>query len=266
MSRQQRPRGRKRVFIGAMIAAAILSLGAVATITGAFPAVRGLEFIAKRMPPVRHVELRGDLRHLDDRRARRLIEPVLGGSLLALDMADVRSRLESHPWVARAVVVRVWPDRLRVRLVERVPVARWGDYQLIDAQGHRFDPDGERREDLPKVHGSTGQERNVLAMLDSVLERLSPLGLQLLELTLDERRAWRIRLGGGAELRLGRESLERRLDRFVAAYAPLLASRMGSVDAVDLRYTNGFAVSWKPTEDGAGKFQEGGSGPNAQKG
>lgn len=216
--------------------------------------------------PVRHVEVIGELRHLDDARARELLEPALGSNLIAVDVATLKRRLESHPWVERAVIVRVWPDRLRVTLIERKPVARWGEGELIDVTGKRFEPDGESRPDLPMIHGPDGLERSLLVALASSRERLSTLGLRLESLVLNDRRAWTIHLDNGLELRLGRQQFARRLDRFAGAYAPFLSSRMPELMAVDLRYTNGFALSWRLGADDGSERVDDGSVTDGQEG
>jgi cell division septal protein FtsQ len=44
-------------------------------------------------------------------------------NLLALDLDEIRARVESHEWVETAEVDRNWPNRLRITIRERVPVA-----------------------------------------------------------------------------------------------------------------------------------------------
>ncbi len=59
-------------------------------------------------------------------------------SILAYDVAAARKRVEAISWVAEAHVARVFPDKLRIVISERKPMALWrhGDQQaLIDATG-----------------------------------------------------------------------------------------------------------------------------------
>jgi len=44
-------------------------------------------------------------------------------NLLAIKPDQVRSLLESHPWIAKAEVIRNWPNRLLINLKEKNPVA-----------------------------------------------------------------------------------------------------------------------------------------------
>ena len=77
----------------------------------------------------------------------------VGGNVFAMPLAERRAELESLPWVERATVMRLLPNRVRVAVVERTPVAfvrqatRIG---LVDANGMIFDlpeaGDGGQRE------------------------------------------------------------------------------------------------------------------------
>ena len=63
---------------------------------------------------------------------------AVGEPLLAIDTDAARERLEQLTWVERASVVRMLPDRLYIRLIERQPLALWqrdGRFTLIDRAG-----------------------------------------------------------------------------------------------------------------------------------
>jgi cell division protein FtsQ len=59
--------------------------------------------------------------------------------LIDVDPKTVAARVEALPWVARAVVVRHWPDNVTIPVTERVPlgsIARpGGGVALVDASG-----------------------------------------------------------------------------------------------------------------------------------
>ncbi|MEK6693925.1 MAG: FtsQ-type POTRA domain-containing protein [Nitrospirota bacterium] len=66
------------------------------------------------------------------------LEP--GRGLLLIDLAQAQRSLETHPWIRRAVVRRVFPDTLAVELDEREPVAvlktgAGGREFLLDREG-----------------------------------------------------------------------------------------------------------------------------------
>jgi len=66
-----------------------------------------------------------------------------GDPLLAFDPEAARARVESLPWVASAAVERLFPDTVRIVIVERRPIALWQHNErlsLIDAQGANLGP------------------------------------------------------------------------------------------------------------------------------
>lgn len=74
----------------------------------------------------------------DDVLAMLDLEP--GRGLLLIDLAQAQRSLETHPWIRRAVVRRVFPDTLVVELDEREPVAvlrtgTGGREFLLDREG-----------------------------------------------------------------------------------------------------------------------------------
>lgn len=75
-----------------------------------------------------------------------IFQPDLGHSIFRVPLAVRRNQLQEIPWVKLASVMRLWPDRLRVTLVERTPVAfaRDGDgIRVVDEDGVLLDlPDG----------------------------------------------------------------------------------------------------------------------------
>ena len=71
------------------------------------------------------------------------------------------------------------------------------------------------------------------------------IGLSIRKVTVTSRRAWRIRLSNGIEVRLGRSNMDFRVSRLVKIYKSVLGKNSKNVHAIDMRYTNGFAVKWK---------------------
>ena len=61
---------------------------------------------------------------------------------------------------------------------------------------------------------------------------------------LDERGSWQIELANGVVVKLGRQAVTDRLERFIRLASPLVAKRLAEIKYVDMRYTNGFSVGW----------------------
>lgn len=59
-------------------------------------------------------------------------------NLLAINVLQVQSLLESHPWIDRAEIIRDWPNRLLINVKEKTPVAllnRQSGLFYLDAKG-----------------------------------------------------------------------------------------------------------------------------------
>lgn len=66
----------------------------------------------------------------------------IGQPILGFDTAAAQTRLEGLPWVEQASIGRFLPDTIKVRLVERKPLAIWqheGSFSLIDRDGAVID-------------------------------------------------------------------------------------------------------------------------------
>jgi len=78
-------------------------------------------------------------------------------NLLAINIPQVQSLLESHPWIARAEIKRDWPNRLLITIKEKKPVAlvnRASGLFYLDNKGHIIAAVGTSQElDFPVVTG-----------------------------------------------------------------------------------------------------------------
>src|SRR5579875_3739476 len=94
-------------------------------------------------------------------------------SLLFLDAAKIRERLQRLPLVKEAVVTKLYPDRLLIEIEERQPFALWqcdGNVQIVAADGVPLAAMRDQRFiHLPLVVGPGANERlnQYLALFDA---------------------------------------------------------------------------------------------------
>lgn len=71
--------------------------------------------------------------------AESIVRKVMGANVWQAELSEVRRQLKQQPLIQEAVVTRIWPDTLRVELIEREPVAvvalRSGNLVCVDQQG-----------------------------------------------------------------------------------------------------------------------------------
>lgn len=200
--------------------------------------------------PVTTVRIETPLKHIGKEAVREVIRPHVKQGFIGVDVGLVRKELEALPWVAQASVRRSWPDRLVVNIQEQQAVARWSSGGLLSVYGELFKPERmEQWNNLPLLRGPKNTEKVLMDEYKAMQGMLKPLGLRISHLTMNERRAWSLYLDNGLQLSLGRNDTHVRLLRFVRVYARVLHPRLETIDSIDLRYTNGFAVRWR--EDAA---------------
>ena len=194
--------------------------------------------------PVRTVIVDGSPAHVDAPAVGAALEGRIAGNFFGLKLADVRRELGKLAWVQQVEARREWPDRIVVRFEEHRALARWSDQRLVSTHGELFQ--AESTEQLPRLAGPPGTEREVARRYLAFRELVAPLGTEPTHVTLSARYAWQVRLANGIVLELGRDqarqSLEERLARFVAAYPRAAVHLNQRIGHVDLRYPSGFAI------------------------
>jgi cell division protein FtsQ len=205
---------------------------------------------------IRAISVDGDVARNSVSTIRANAAPRLAGNFLTLDLGAMQRAFESVPWVRHAVVQRVWPNRLRVRLEEHRPVALWssggdvGSEKLVNSFGEVFEANvGDVEDDaLPTLEGPDGSSAHVLAMLGRLGPAFAPLDAHVDELSLSSRGSWQATLDNGAVVEIGRGSDDdviARTGRFVATVHQVTGRYQRPLEYADLRHTDGYAVRLK---------------------
>jgi len=206
--------------------------------------------------PLRRVTVDGAFQRVPALEVERAVREHLNGGFVTVDLAALRRAVESIAWVDRARVQRRWPDGLYVQITEQVAAARWGASSLINARGEVFAVDARHvPPELPRLDGPPGSETQVAELYFQLYPRLLETGLRAAALRVSDRGAWELELANGVVIRFGRRQLAERVERFLAAGAPLIASRGNDIAALDMRYSNGFAVVWRTSSTPAETHQ-----------
>lgn len=203
---------------------------------------------------LRAIHIDGDLTRNSVATIRVNAVPQLRGNFFTIDLQAARRAFETVPWVRQAVVQRVWPNRLAVRLEEHRPVALWREAddngtaeQLVNTQGEVFEANvGDVEGDsLPTLEGPDGSSAAMLAMLTRLQAVFARQGSHIDTLRLSGRASWAVELDTGATVELGRGSDDEvlvRADRFVGTVAQMTQQFQAPVIYADLRHRDGYAL------------------------
>ena len=199
--------------------------------------------------PIESITIEGPFQRVSALQVEEAIGPQLGAGFVSADLTRIQQDIVALPWIDDASVARRWPGRLEISLTEQVPAAVWGGRGLLNTRGDLFVSEARHLPaELPRLEGPEGSSAEVAARYLALKERLLPFGLDLREVTLDARGAWRMTLTNGVELRIGRRDVDDRIERFVSVAAEIVSSREAEIAFVDMRYGNGFTIGWKGGE------------------
>jgi cell division protein FtsQ len=197
--------------------------------------------------PIERIVITGRLQRVSALDIEKAVRAHLhGAGLVRVDLDEISGGLRALPWIDAVAVQRAWPRGLKVDVREQSAIARWDDAGLINARGELFTSEARFvPPELPKLTGPDGSEAEVAARYLTMQGRLVEAGARLVALELDARGAWTLTLDNNVVVRLGREQLDERFERFASAAVRLVSERASDITYVDMRYANGFAVGWK---------------------
>ncbi len=125
-------------------------------------------------------------------------------SLLLLDAAQARARLETAPLVKQASVRKLYPNHLVIDLIERTPCALWqkdGQVNIVAADGAVIDQMRDQRfASLPFVVGEGANER--LSEYTALVAAAGELGPKIRAGVLVANRRWNLKMTSGVEVML----------------------------------------------------------------
>ncbi|NIM01811.1 MAG: FtsQ-type POTRA domain-containing protein [Acidobacteria bacterium] len=176
-----------------------------------------------------------------------------GRNIFSVNLYEIERVAALDPWVRSATVKRVLPGTIRVRVVERRPLAVAlveGVAHLVDREGYVIGLTGSGADNLPVISGLDRLEREDLIgalrrgvrMVERLNARAPRFAERLAELNVSRPAQVAVRtLGGGPRLLLDPERIERNVDRWLDLRRAI-SNRTGALDYVDLRWSQRIVV------------------------
>lgn len=184
-------------------------------------------------------------------------KPGSGMNILRLSLEARRKQVESIAWVRSATLMRVYPHRLLIHVVERVPVAFisiGGHVSLVDEEGVLLEKPESAVFDFPVLtgldaSGTLEERRSRLALYQEfqreASEEAARSGWMISEVDLGDAEDLKALLVQGRETLLvhfGHQEFLGRFHNFVSLL-PELHKSNERLDSVDLRYRNQVVVN-----------------------
>ncbi|HET8931049.1 MAG TPA: FtsQ-type POTRA domain-containing protein [Acidimicrobiales bacterium] len=171
--------------------------------------------------------------HVDRAQVARASGIAPGVAMMDVSPGEAENRLESLPWVQRATVSREWPNRVRVELVDRSPVAQvasGSSFALVDADGRVLETGVRRATDLPLLEGRRAtapgtRMTSIGPLLDTASALPTDYHRKISGISLTDDGSVALTMDGNGVVTLGGS------DRFAAKFASLTAviAHLGSL-------------------------------------
>lgn len=195
--------------------------------------------------PIRTIQLSGTFENLNQGEVEQSLQQYIGQGFFSLDIHQLQQILHQKSWTESVSVRRVWPDKIRVTITEKKPVARWDERHLLSNSAKVYLADTGAFAHLPIVHAASHQPEWALRQFYTLEARFDSVDERLVALRVDSRGALDVELINGLQIKLGRSDIDRKIDRLVNIYLQQILPRREQIQRLDLRYSNGFAVAWK---------------------
>ncbi len=186
------------------------------------------------------------------------VSPAVTENYFTSDLRAIRDRALELSWVDRVVVSRAWPNAIRVRVMPRNAIARWGTGRLLSDSGDVFTEVAPRNyQNLPLLHGPVSQSKMMMRRYNEINQLFLPAGIRLKELYLTERMTWFMQFDSGLRIIVDQDQTMSKLQRLSHLAHNDLKPVWPNISAIDLRYRNGLAIQWKnaaPPKIASGQF------------
>ena len=171
------------------------------------------------------------------------IKPLMGNKYL-IELSQLKDKIESHPWVARTTIKRLFWNKIHVELETHDVALRWGDDGYISGNGIPFKPRELIDSDKPIAIVPESQVKTFFENYKDFQLTINPLKIARFERNHIDR----IWLDNSVQIILGNQMQNERLKRFVEVYEKLKSTskKIKSRGIFDMRYPKGFALSYSP--------------------
>ena len=199
---------------------------------------------------VEKIDVMGEGR-LNERDIRLAAQIQTGSYFFGVDLDAARDRTESLPWVDRAVVRRLWPNRIVVQIVETKPYALWqneGRLHLLAETGALIVP-VEAMDSVPTgLRTYIGANAPVAAQsMEAMLAPYNEIWQRVESLVQFPSGRWDLHLKNNMVVKLPAQDVETAVQRLAKLDRDtFILSR--DVGAIDLRLPDRIGLSAKPAQ------------------
>jgi cell division protein FtsQ len=196
--------------------------------------------------PITGVSVESEFKYISQEATQQLVAKHLAHTFLELDMPGLKAALENNPWIDKVIIARAWPDKLVVRIQEQRPIARWGNSGFVNMRGDIIRVEQTKAlGHLPLFDAEDHHAADVMQQYLRIKSAVAANNLTPSVIVLDKTLSWTVEFTPALTIKLGREQALEKLQNIAKLLRTDLAREVSRMHQIDMRYDNGFAVTWK---------------------
>lgn len=172
-------------------------------------------------------------------------------SFFTTDLQALRDIVIGMAWVDQVSVTRDWQQGIVITALPKQAIANFGTERLVDAKGVVFVPTDNkdlRQQSFANLQGEVDQAPVIMQQMQQVNDWYAPIDMQVEDIILTKRMTWLIRFDNGLRVIVDNENTAQKLLNLSQLLGNQLSSRRDEIQSVDLRYKNGFTITWHAIE------------------
>ncbi|MDB3990442.1 FtsQ-type POTRA domain-containing protein [Gammaproteobacteria bacterium] len=192
---------------------------------------------------ITNIQFLTEMKRVSEDDLRGISSKIYDEGFLQINLNDIKDEIEQVNWVKSVSLERRWPDQINILIEEEDIIGWWNKDSIINSKGNLFSLD---QQSLPsgliEFYGPDGHQAIVYEKYLLFAEELTTRGILIEKVTLDFKGSWIVTIRPNIALRLGKEDISERFDRFLMIWDESLLDNLTVIEYIDLRYTEGFSV------------------------
>ena len=157
---------------------------------------------------------------------------------------NIQKELINHPWIKKIEVYKKFPDKLIIKITERVAIAIFNDISLVDESGNIFKK-LKKKKNLLKFYAD--DQKEVKYIYDFYkkfikFQNLNNIQIDISYIKINSIKEFVVRTKANNLIYFGSKNIDERLGRFMQLYRSTELENLNNVEYFDMRYTNGVSV------------------------
>ena len=195
--------------------------------------------------PIRSIHVSSNIVRVSKIEISEIVQRYEMAGFFTVNLSNFEDDLNNLGWVYKANIKRQWPYKLIIELEEQIPIFRWNEQQLLNKYGHVFSANSNESFDhRPELRGEPGRALYLANLYEQYSHQFAALDISITSLHEDARYDKVMILSNDVRLNMGRGDVAQQMQHCLRALALLSAKERSAIATIDLRHSNGLAVSW----------------------